>query len=248
MSIALSPSLPRRRGRRTTRSPMRSSAVSEAEVVSMGGCMRSVAFLILDRSRRISKDMKDGAPRIARGGHRASAAGPDDLTPGPSSPRSVSGTLESTLCVPAASNPGFDSSCLHLCPGDPMRGTLPIRLASRVWMLAAVCAISYPRPAGAASGGEGTVLLPPLPQLRAAPVTGSIPVDGRLDEPAWAQAEAANEFTQLDPEEGKPASERTEVRVLVGNDALYVGARLFDREAGRIKRPLARRDDPVESD
>jgi hypothetical protein len=86
------------------------------------------------------------------------------------------------------------------------------------------------------------------PQIRAARLVGTIRVDGRLEESAWASATPATEFTQLDPDEGQPASERTEVRVLVDDDALYIGARLFDREPGRIKSRLARRDDPSQSD
>jgi hypothetical protein len=73
-------------------------------------------------------------------------------------------------------------------------------------------------------------------------------IDGVLDEAAWAAAEPATVFTQRDPEEGKPVSERTEVRVLVGDNALYIGARLFDREPRKIKARLARRDNETESD
>jgi hypothetical protein len=86
------------------------------------------------------------------------------------------------------------------------------------------------------------------PVIHAARLNGSIHIDGSLDDAAWSQAEPVSEFTQLDPEEGKPCSERTEVRVLIGDDALYVGARLFDHDASRIKARLARRDDAVESD
>jgi hypothetical protein len=85
-------------------------------------------------------------------------------------------------------------------------------------------------------------------QVRAAPVAGEIKIDGKLDEPAWAAATPATTFTQLDPHEGAPASERTEVRVLIGPDALYIGARLFDTEPRAISSVLARRDDPVTSD
>ena len=73
-------------------------------------------------------------------------------------------------------------------------------------------------------------------------------VDGRLDESSWAGAEPATDFTQTDPAEGQPATERTEVRVLIGDDALYVGARMHDREPQRIKAALARRDEEVEAD
>ena len=86
------------------------------------------------------------------------------------------------------------------------------------------------------------------PEIRAARVDGSIVVDGRLDDASWASAAPASRFTQTDPIEGQPASERTEVRVLIGEDALYVGARLYDSEPQRIRAVLARRDDAVEAD
>src|ERR687893_2867824 len=76
------------------------------------------------------------------------------------------------------------------------------------------------------------------PEIRAARLRATIVVDGRLDEASWAIAEPATRFTQTEPAEGQPASERTEVRVLIGDDALYVGARLYDREPERIKRAL----------
>ncbi len=80
------------------------------------------------------------------------------------------------------------------------------------------------------------------PELRARRTRRAIQVDGILDERDWARAVPATAFTQLDPQEGEPASERTEVRVLIGEDALYIGARLFDREPGRIISRLTRRD------
>ncbi|HEY8195471.1 MAG TPA: DUF5916 domain-containing protein [Gemmatimonadales bacterium] len=86
------------------------------------------------------------------------------------------------------------------------------------------------------------------PAVRAARVQGDIAVDGRLDEASWAAAEPATRFIQTEPAEGMPASERTEVRVLIGDDALYVGARLYDREPKRIKAALARKDDDVAAD
>src|SRR5688572_14064702 len=86
------------------------------------------------------------------------------------------------------------------------------------------------------------------PEIRAARLQGSIAVDGRLEESSWATAEPASGLTQTDPVEGQPATERTEVRVLIGDDALYIGARLHDREPRLIKAALARRDDEVEAD
>src|SRR5215208_6090879 len=42
-------------------------------------------------------------------------------------------------------------------------------------------------------------------QSTAARASGVMRIDGRLDEEAWAQAPVTESFTQIDPEEGKPA-------------------------------------------
>lgn len=82
--------------------------------------------------------------------------------------------------------------------------------------------------------------------VQAAPLTSALRIDGRLDEKAWTLATPHADFIQRDPEEGQPGSERTEVRVLVGADALYIGARMYDREPGRIRARLGRRDEAIE--
>jgi hypothetical protein len=81
------------------------------------------------------------------------------------------------------------------------------------------------------------------PALRAHAVQEPISVDGRLDEPAWSQAEAASGFVQFEPSEGAPATQRTAVRVLYGPRNLYVGAVLHDTDPAGIQRRLGRRDE-----
>ena len=66
-----------------------------------------------------------------------------------------------------------------------------------------------------------------------------ITIDGRLDEEAWALAPVQSGFRQRDPDEGQPATERTELRLLYDDDALYVGVRLHDRDPGHIVRQLS---------
>ena len=79
-----------------------------------------------------------------------------------------------------------------------------------------------------------------LPAVR---VQGSEPrIDGRLDDDAWALAPVATDFVQLEPDEGSAATERTEVRVLYGEDALFVAFHAYDRSAQEILGPLIRRD------
>ena len=80
------------------------------------------------------------------------------------------------------------------------------------------------------------------PVLQASRAAGGIRVDGRLDDAAWAAAETASDFVQNRPTPGAPASQRTEVRVVYDDDALYVGARMFDDRPDSIAAPLARRD------
>jgi hypothetical protein len=89
----------------------------------------------------------------------------------------------------------------------------------------------------------------PVPTARAAARQGRILLDGKLDEPAWIAAEPISNFTQNDPEEGKPASQRTEVRFLFDDDALYVGAKMYDSAGARgVTTRLVRRDAMFASD
>ena len=80
------------------------------------------------------------------------------------------------------------------------------------------------------------------PSLSASRVVSRIVIDGRLDEADWQSAGAATEFVQRDPDEGRPATERTDVRILFDDAAIYIGARMFDREPAAIARRLTRRD------
>jgi hypothetical protein len=93
-----------------------------------------------------------------------------------------------------------------------------------------------------------TSVAPPKPAAAAARREGAIHIDGRMDEEAWQAATPITEFTQLDPNEGQPASERTEARVLFDGEALYVGIRMHDSDASAIQSQLARRDEGVDGD
>ncbi len=79
-------------------------------------------------------------------------------------------------------------------------------------------------------------------EARAARRDGDIHVDGRLDEAAWRAAAPITTFVQGEPTEGIAPTEPTEVRVLFDNDALYVGARMFESDPTTIHAQLVRRD------
>jgi len=85
--------------------------------------------------------------------------------------------------------------------------------------------------------------------LVAGRLAGAPPVvDGRLDEPVWRSAPLATGFVQSSPRPAAPATLRSEARVLVDDQALYIGLRYFDPEPAKILAPLARRDDETISD
>ena len=85
----------------------------------------------------------------------------------------------------------------------------------------------------------------PLTARRAA---GEIVIDGRLAEAVWQGPAAVTEFTQSSPDEGKPATERGEVRFAFDDEAIYVAARLFDAHPDSIMALLTRRDRQGQSD
>jgi hypothetical protein len=70
--------------------------------------------------------------------------------------------------------------------------------------------------------------------LRAERVSADVRIDGSLDEAAWAAAEIADGFVQMEPTQGAPASERTVVRIAFDDENLYVGVYAFDSEPDRI--------------
>jgi len=72
--------------------------------------------------------------------------------------------------------------------------------------------------------------------------SGSINIDGRLDEDAWNLADVITGFTQTSPNPGDDATERTEVMVLYDDHAIYIGARMYDSSPDSIAATLFRKD------
>src|SRR5437868_5353862 len=83
----------------------------------------------------------------------------------------------------------------------------------------------------------------PAPTAVAVRRGGPIKVDGLLDEVAWASARPVGGFRQTFPLEGAAATQTTEVRFLYDDEAIYIGARMYDT-LGRVgvRGALARRD------
>lgn len=67
-------------------------------------------------------------------------------------------------------------------------------------------------------------------------------IDGIPDEDAWQAAAVISDFVQNEPFEGRAATERTEVRILYDDAAVYVAAWMFDADPSAIVLGETRRD------
>lgn len=120
-------------------------------------------------------------------------------------------------------------------------------LAARVLTLIIVASfISPPTPVRAQARG---VHPQPAPVATAVRLTSAVSVDGKLDEEVWHTAPAITEFRQSQPDEGKPATQKTEVRFAYDDQAIYIGARMFDTMGAKgVVTRLLRRDALTEND
>ncbi|NWG13615.1 MAG: hypothetical protein HXY20_08785 [Acidobacteria bacterium] len=73
-------------------------------------------------------------------------------------------------------------------------------------------------------------------------------LDGQLTEPLWSRSTPATGFVQREPNNGEPASQQTEVRLVYTDRILFVGARLHDPEASRLVASEYRRDAELRAD
>ena len=119
-------------------------------------------------------------------------------------------------------------------------------------------------PASAAESGAGSVTAPPFAfagppppippaviardasgraTIRAVRLTAPLRVDGRLDEEVYSTVPAISDLIQNEPQEGAPATERTELWVLFDADAIYVSARCWESQPERTMVSGMRHDD-----
>jgi hypothetical protein len=73
-------------------------------------------------------------------------------------------------------------------------------------------------------------------------------IDGRLDDEEWRGAALLDNFHQVTPIEYAEPSERSEIYLFYDDDALYIGARLYDSEPEKITANLMRQNDTVAQD
>ena len=86
------------------------------------------------------------------------------------------------------------------------------------------------------------------PAVKAVRLTEPIVLDGKLGEAFWKDENAVTDFTQRDPVEGAKASERTVIDIGFDDEAIYVGARMYDANPKLIEARLVRKDVLITSD
>ncbi|MGH9257782.1 MAG: DUF5916 domain-containing protein, partial [Vicinamibacterales bacterium] len=78
--------------------------------------------------------------------------------------------------------------------------------------------------------------------IRAVRVTTPLRLDGLLDEPFYTGVPPISDFIQQEPEEGAPATEKTEMWLAFDDDNVYVSFRSWESEPGRLVANEMRRD------
>ena len=73
-------------------------------------------------------------------------------------------------------------------------------------------------------------------EVKALRIEEKIKIDGQLDEAAYQKSMPATDFTVYKPYNGEKARFRSEVHVLYDDDAIYIGAMMYDPSPDSISR------------
>jgi hypothetical protein len=73
-------------------------------------------------------------------------------------------------------------------------------------------------------------------------------MDGYLDDDTWENIPIASDFIQNQTRPGEPSTQKTEVKVVYDDIALYIGAKMYDVSADSVLRELGKRDSEGNTD
>ena len=76
--------------------------------------------------------------------------------------------------------------------------------------------------------------------LPAVKITQSIKIDGELNDEAWKNVSAVGDFITFFPEAGKPSRRKTSIKITYDNEAVYIGAYMYDNPENIRKQVTAR--------
>ncbi|MCZ6459036.1 MAG: DUF5916 domain-containing protein, partial [Gammaproteobacteria bacterium] len=124
------------------------------------------------------------------------------------------------------------------------------QITSLTLIATTVCAcVVLPVSGYAASPASSAIRTPPQvpPVMQAARLEGAPTVDGNvLDDPQWRRLRPTSGFWQIQPDEGRPATQRTEVFVGFTDEMLYIGVVCYDDNPDGIIVSDSRRDAPLD--
>ncbi|MGZ3752567.1 MAG: DUF5916 domain-containing protein, partial [Mucilaginibacter sp.] len=75
-------------------------------------------------------------------------------------------------------------------------------------------------------------------------------IDGILDDDIWKNVPVATDFVELLPVAGlhEKNEDRTEIKIIYDNTAIYIAARMYEKDPGKIARELTTRDSVANDD
>lgn len=119
----------------------------------------------------------------------------------------------------------------------------------RGYCLTALAALSWSAVAAAdAPGARDFRTYQPSVQATRIETNQAPTIDGDVSDAIWAKAPLIDEFYQLEPKEGAPATEKTVVRVLYDENNLYVSIYAYDDEPDKINATVKSRDGALAKD
>ena len=131
----------------------------------------------------------------------------------------------------------------HTKPGQSAGTCLP-------WLFFILFLLAVPA-SGQDSGPQNPVYEIPSPDelnVQIVPGGEQVQLDGILDEEVWKTAQPITEFWQREPIENAPPTEKTEVRIIQDELALYFGIMCYDSDPEGIVAHDMRRDAPLAND
>lgn len=90
--------------------------------------------------------------------------------------------------------------------------------------------------------------LPQGKQLIAKRIDKTPRIDGYLDEEIWNNVDVASDFIQRQPKPGSSSQQKTEVKIVYDDVAIYIGAQLYDTSPDSILKELSQRDNEANAD
>jgi hypothetical protein len=79
-------------------------------------------------------------------------------------------------------------------------------------------------------------------QYKATKITEAPVINGILDDEAWKSGQWIDDFTQFEPYNGRPASQRTAFNIVFDENNIYVAIKAYDTSPDSIVKRLTRRD------